>query len=428
MLDIGGGTGGFAVRVAELGARVTVVDPSPDALAALARRAASSPSTSPAHQGDLSTLLEVTGPDSADLVLCHGVLEVVDDPAAALATLRQVLRPGGVLSLLVAQRHAAVVARAMAGHFAQASTLLDAGPGERDASREPSVHRRRGDRAGDRAGFAVESVHGGAGVRRPGARARCSTSSPAPPRRWSSSSGPSPSARSTCRWPPSCTCSPAERARRYAGDGHGSVTNFPLLATGMPSRCLDLLSPEKIMSGDDPWGGTVPLSEEELRLLEQMERALVEEDPKFASTLRGTAFRRSARRRAIFAGVCFAVGVAVLMTGAVARITALGIAGFVVMLVSATVALAAMRGQHGSAAADPARQPPQPRRLHRHRRWSPYQALPRSPARTTPSWTGWNERWAVAATPAGSDRPALTTRASGPAERLGRVALAIGRQ
>ena len=98
----------------------------------------------------------------------------------------------------------------------------------------------------------------------------------------------------------------------------------------------------------------MPLSEEELRLLEQMERALVEEDPKFASTLRGTAFRRSARRRAIVAGVCFAGGVAVLMTGAVASIPVLGIAGFVVMLVSATVALASLRGQHGpAAAADP---------------------------------------------------------------------------
>ena len=97
----------------------------------------------------------------------------------------------------------------------------------------------------------------------------------------------------------------------------------------------------------------MPLSEEELRLLEQMERALVEEDPKFASTLRGTAFRRSARRRAIVAAVAFAIGVAVLMTGAVARITALGIAGFVIMLGSATVALAAMRGQHASAAQDP---------------------------------------------------------------------------
>ena len=97
----------------------------------------------------------------------------------------------------------------------------------------------------------------------------------------------------------------------------------------------------------------MPLSEEELRLLEQMERALVEEDPKFASTLRGTAFRRSARRRAIVAGVGFAIGVAVLMTGAVSGITLLGIAGFVVMLGSATVALAALRGQHGAAAPDP---------------------------------------------------------------------------
>ena len=48
------------------------------------------------------------------------------------------------------------------------------------------------------------------------------------------------------------------------------------------------------------------LSEEELRLLEQMERALVEEDPKFASTLRGTSFQRTARRRMILGGVILA--------------------------------------------------------------------------------------------------------------------------
>ena len=98
----------------------------------------------------------------------------------------------------------------------------------------------------------------------------------------------------------------------------------------------------------------MPLSEEELRLLEQMERALVEEDPKLASTLRGTSLRRSARRRAIVAGVCFALGVAVLMTGAILsgdnpKFWALGILGFVIMLGSATVALAAMRGQQGRA-------------------------------------------------------------------------------
>lgn len=125
VLDIGGGTGGFAVRVAELGHRVSVVDPSPDALASLDRRARELGVDVTGQQGDLSTLLEVTGSGSADVVLCHGVLEVVDDPAAALATIREVLRPGGTLSLLVAQRYAAVVARAMAGHFPQALALLD---------------------------------------------------------------------------------------------------------------------------------------------------------------------------------------------------------------------------------------------------------------------------------------------------------------
>src|SRR3954465_4717017 len=95
VLDIGGGPGGFAVRVAELGHRVSVIDPSPDALAALDRRAREQGVAVSGQQGDLSTLLEVTGPAAADVVLCHGVLEVVDDPAAALATLRTVLRRDG---------------------------------------------------------------------------------------------------------------------------------------------------------------------------------------------------------------------------------------------------------------------------------------------------------------------------------------------
>lgn len=92
----------------------------------------------------------------------------------------------------------------------------------------------------------------------------------------------------------------------------------------------------------------MPLSEEELRLLEQMERALSEEDPKFASTLRGTTLRQAARRRAILAGAVFAVGVAVMMGGAVSGYWPVGVAGFVVMLVSATVLMSALRGQQGA--------------------------------------------------------------------------------
>jgi len=158
VVDIGGGTGVSAVRVAELGHRVQVVDPSPDALASLARRARELGVEVAGQQGDLSELLALVGPDSADLVLCHGVLEVVEDPAAALAAIRQVLRPGGHLSLLVAQRHAAVVARAMAGHFAQAIALLD----------DTATHGRTGRRFTHAeatelvgaAGFDIAAVHG----------------------------------------------------------------------------------------------------------------------------------------------------------------------------------------------------------------------------------------------------------------------------
>lgn len=129
VLDIGGGTGGFAVGVAELGHQVVVVDPSLDALAILGRRSeeAGVAGRVTGVQGDLATLADLVPADSFDIVLCHGVLEVVDDQSASLSAIRSTLRPGGTLSLLVNQRHAAVVARAMAGHFGQAKEILQNG-------------------------------------------------------------------------------------------------------------------------------------------------------------------------------------------------------------------------------------------------------------------------------------------------------------
>jgi S-adenosylmethionine-dependent methyltransferase len=131
VIDIGGGTGGFAVRVAELGHRVTVIDPSPDALAALGRRAEERGVADRVvgQQGDLASLPELVGAGTADLVLCHDVLGLVDDPVEALGTIHGVLAEGGALSLLVGQRHAAVLAKAMAGHFAEAVRTLDGDTG-----------------------------------------------------------------------------------------------------------------------------------------------------------------------------------------------------------------------------------------------------------------------------------------------------------
>lgn len=126
VLDLGGGTGGVAVPLAEAGHHVTVVDPSPDALAALNRRAgdAGVADRVVAVQGDAGTLLDVHPAGEADLVCCHGVLEFVDDPQTSLQSVAAVLADGGHLSLLVAQRLAVVMAKALAGQFAQARHAL----------------------------------------------------------------------------------------------------------------------------------------------------------------------------------------------------------------------------------------------------------------------------------------------------------------
>lgn len=96
-------------------------------------------------------------------------------------------------------------------------------------------------------------------------------------------------------------------------------------------------------------GGTeeerVPLSEEEMRLLEQLERALVEEDPKFASTLRGGDFGRGRRTRMVAGAVGFLAGAGAMLAGVIVRQTWVGIVGFLVMLAAAVVGLAAWRGQ-----------------------------------------------------------------------------------
>lgn len=129
IVDAGGGTGGFAVPLACLGHRVTVVDPSPNSLAAAERRAAEHGVPLAAIQGDVADLPGIVGEESADLVLCHSVLEYVDDPAAALATIARVLRRGGMVSVLSSGAIATAIHRALAGHFDEARALLGASDG-----------------------------------------------------------------------------------------------------------------------------------------------------------------------------------------------------------------------------------------------------------------------------------------------------------
>lgn len=164
VLDLGGGTGGVAVPLAEAGHRVTVVDPSPDALASLARRAreAGIVDRITAVQGDGDSLGSVLAGRHVDLACCHGTLEFVDDPAATLHAIAQALGEGGVLSLLVSGRLSVVFAKAIAGEFGQARAALVDPSGRwgstdplprrfdveqaRDAPRRRRLHRRPGAR------------------------------------------------------------------------------------------------------------------------------------------------------------------------------------------------------------------------------------------------------------------------------------------
>jgi S-adenosylmethionine-dependent methyltransferase len=126
VVDAGGGTGGSAVPLAGQGHTVTVIDPSPDSLAAAQRRAAEMSVRLRAVQGDVGDLADVVGEQGADLVLCHSVLEYVDSPAAAMSMVASVLRPGGAVSVLAASAVAAVIHRALAGRFDEARRLLAA--------------------------------------------------------------------------------------------------------------------------------------------------------------------------------------------------------------------------------------------------------------------------------------------------------------
>jgi 2-polyprenyl-3-methyl-5-hydroxy-6-metoxy-1,4-benzoquinol methylase len=127
VVDVGGGSGVFAVPFAALGCAVTVVEPSPNALATLHRRAAEAGVVDriEAVQGDSEALARLVPTGAADLVLGHGLLEIVDDPTATMAAMAEATAPGGAVSVLVANRYAAVLHRAVAGRLVEARRLLD---------------------------------------------------------------------------------------------------------------------------------------------------------------------------------------------------------------------------------------------------------------------------------------------------------------
>jgi S-adenosylmethionine-dependent methyltransferase len=103
-LDLGGGTGAAAVRLARLGMHVTVLDCSP-AMLDIAQRAAQEAGVAEKialKHGEAAQLASLFPARSFDVILCHNILEYVDDPGAVLRDAARALRgSSAIVSVLV---------------------------------------------------------------------------------------------------------------------------------------------------------------------------------------------------------------------------------------------------------------------------------------------------------------------------------------
>jgi len=103
-LDLGCGTGAMAVRLARLGLHVTLLDASLPMLdfAERAAREAGVTERIALKYGDSAQLATMFDAGSFDLILCHNILEYVDDPCAVLRGAVRALRdPSSIISVLV---------------------------------------------------------------------------------------------------------------------------------------------------------------------------------------------------------------------------------------------------------------------------------------------------------------------------------------
>jgi S-adenosylmethionine-dependent methyltransferase len=129
-LDVGCGAGATAVRLARLGMHVTLLDSS-SAMLAIAKRNAQEAGVTDkvaVQQGDATLLTNLFRTASFDVILCHNVLEYLDDPIAVLCAAARALRDSSaILSVLVRNRAGEVFKAAIqAGDLAVAENNLTA--------------------------------------------------------------------------------------------------------------------------------------------------------------------------------------------------------------------------------------------------------------------------------------------------------------
>jgi len=129
-LDVGCGTGAAGVRLARLGMRVTLLDSSQEMLE-IAKRATQEAGVTDKialKEGDAAQLANLSPMELFDVILCHNVLEYLDDPVAVLCGAARALRDSSaILSVLVRNQAGEVLKAAIqAGDLAAAENNLTA--------------------------------------------------------------------------------------------------------------------------------------------------------------------------------------------------------------------------------------------------------------------------------------------------------------
>lgn len=134
VLDVGGGLGQQAAWLAERGHNVTMAEPSDDMLSyakAWHRDANALPESAITYLQAPLQVLTVQAPGPWSLITCHAVLEWLGDPQTALATLSELMAPGGQLSLMVFNRDALRFSNVVKGNLEKALGDRLAGQGRR---------------------------------------------------------------------------------------------------------------------------------------------------------------------------------------------------------------------------------------------------------------------------------------------------------
>jgi len=129
-LDVGCGTGATAVRLVRLGFHLTLLDSS-QAMLDIARCTAEEAGVASRvtlQHGDAAQLTNLFGTVKFDVVLCHNILEYVDDPAAVLRGAARALRDTSARLSVVVRNQAGEVLKAalQAGDLAAAEANLTA--------------------------------------------------------------------------------------------------------------------------------------------------------------------------------------------------------------------------------------------------------------------------------------------------------------